>query len=101
MAEVCPAVDSSARKSLTAILNAVERVGQNTIAEGCGVDPSTITGDKAKYWPRFAKTLAISGLKVVPDNHKCYSPEYIEHLHYFAKLGMDDAKPALVEDWES
>lgn len=95
MAELSASVDSIARKTLTAILNAVERVGQNTIAEACDVDNSTITGDKAKYWPRFAKTLAVAGLKVVPAEHKCYAPEYIDHLRYFARLGMvtDDGTP--------
>lgn len=95
MAELSPDVDSTARKSLTAILNAVEKVGQNTIAKGCGVDDSTITGDKAKFWPRFAKTLAIAGLKAVPADNKCYAPEYIEHLRYFAQIGMavDDGTP--------
>ena len=101
MNEACATVDSIANKSLTTILNAVEKVGQNTIADGCGVDGSTITGDKAKYWPRFAKTLAIAGLKVVPAEHKCYAPEYIDHLHYFAKIGMAMAQPTELEWPES
>lgn len=95
MAESSPDVDSSARNSLTAILKAVELVGQSTIAEGCGVDPATITGDKAKFWPRFAKTLAIAGLKVVPVESRCYMPETIDSILTLARQRMaqlDDVK---------
>jgi hypothetical protein len=88
MTEVSDSVDSITRKSLTTILNAVELVGQNTIADACGVDNSTITGDKAKYWPRFAKTLAVAGLKVVPAGSRCYTPESIEPLLALAKQRM-------------
>lgn len=95
-----PDADSSARKSLTAILNAVERVGQNTVAEACGVDGSTITGDKAKYWPRFAKTLAVIGLKVVPIEARCYTPESIEPLLALAKQRMAQLQSINELEWD-
>jgi hypothetical protein len=100
MDAVSDTVDSIARKSLTAILNAVERVGQNTIAEGCEVDSSTITGDKAKYWPRFAKTLAIAGLKVVPVTVRCYAPESIEPLLQLAKQRLAQMQSLRELEWE-
>lgn len=87
MAELSPGVDAIARKSLTALLQGVERVGQKALAEGCGVDDSTITRDKA-IWDRVAKSAAIAGIKFVPSELKCYSPDYVEHLRYFARRGM-------------
>jgi hypothetical protein len=100
MTALSPEVDSIARKSLTAILNGVERVGQNTIADGCGVDDSTITGDKAKYWPRFAKTLAIAGLKVVPTSMRCYAPATIEPLLQLAKQRMAQLENVQQLEWD-
>lgn len=88
-----------ARKSLTTILNAVEKVGQNAIAKGCDVDDSTITGDKAKYWPRFAKTLAIAGLKVVPAGVRCYTPESIEPLLALAKQRLAQMQSVQELEW--
>ncbi len=100
MAEVSQAIDSSARKSLTTLLNAVEKVGQTAIAEGCGVDSSTITGDKAKYWPRFTKTIAIAGLKLVPQESKCYAPEVIEPLLTLAKQRMAQLENIQQLEWD-
>jgi len=100
MAEVSDSIDSIARKSLTTILNAVEKVGQNEIAKGCEVDGSTITGDKAKYWPRFAKTLAIAGLKVVPATSRCYTSESIEPLLALAKQRMAQLQSVHQLEWD-
>lgn len=99
MTESSDSYDSIARKSLTTILNAVEKVGQNAVAEGCGVDASTITGDKAKYWPRFAKTLAVAGLKVVPVTARCYAPETIEPLLALAKQRMSQLDNIQQLEW--
>lgn len=88
-------IDSIANKSLTTLLRAVEKVGQNTLAAGCGVDDSTITNDKSKFWARFTREAAIAGLKFVPVGYKCYSPEEIEHLLFFARRGMAQQPAAL------
>lgn len=100
MAELSPEVDSSARNSLTAILKAVELVGQNAIAAGCGVDDSTITGDKAKFWPRFAKTLAIAGLKVVPADSRCYMPKTIDSILTLARERMAQLEDVTQLEWD-
>lgn len=100
MAEVSLSIDSIARKIHNTILNAVGKVGQNTIATACGVDNSTITGDKAKYWERFAMTLAAAGLKVVPIEARCYTASSIDPLLQLAKQRM--AQLATVDhlQWE-
>jgi len=100
MAEASQSVDSIARKTLTNILNAVEKVGQNTIADACEVDNSTITGDKAKFWPRFAKTLAVAGLKVVPADARCYAPATIEPLLALAKQRMAQLENISQLEWD-
>ena len=100
MSELSPDVDSIARKSFTTILNAVESVGQKAIAEACGVDNSTITGDKKNYWERFCKTLAVSGLKVVPAASRCYTPESIEPLLQLAKQRMAQLQNVNQLEWD-
>lgn len=89
MPGLSPEQDSIARKSLTALLNAVEKVGQNTIASALGVDNSTITGDKKNYWQRFCEECAVAGIKLVPAPSRCYLPADIEPLLSLAKQRMD------------
>jgi len=88
MAASSPDVDSIARNSFSLLLRAIEKVGQNTVAAGCGVDPATVSNDKAKYWERFCREAALAGLKLVPSANICYPPEHMDHLQYFAQIGM-------------
>lgn len=100
MAEVSLQLDSTARKILSVILKAVEKVGQNTIAEALRVDDSTVSGDKSKHWPRLAQTLAVAGMKVVPASSRCYQPCDIEPLLQLAKKRMEQLESVDQLQWD-
>lgn len=89
--------DARSRKSETVLLQAVARVGLKPIADAIGVDTSTVSRTD---WRRVALQLTALGLKPVPVNAKCVTPERaqeieeeIERLRYFAKRGL--AKPVI------
>lgn len=98
MAESCQANPGLARKSQTQILQRLATVGQKPVADALSVSEATVSRMKGEGVETFTGLLAALSLKVVPADHKCYSAEYIEHLHYFAKIGMEGAKPAL--EWD-
>lgn len=89
MAESFPETDLRARKTLSALLRAIDSVGLTPVAEACGVDRSTISRMKNDDFERFAVALTSMGLKCVPVKSVCYQPEYIQHLLYFARRGMN------------
>lgn len=101
MDQLSSTAETRSRKSFTVILRAIATIGQRGVSENIG---------KSETWvSRFIsdgalKTccdlLAVLGLKIVPADRQCYAPEYIEHLHYFAKRGMEQAKPELVQDFD-
>lgn len=100
MAESCAANPTLARKSQSQILQRLSSVGQKPVADALSVSEATISRMKGEGLESFTALLGALGLKVVPADNKCYSPDYIEHLHYFAKRGMEEAKPELVLDFD-
>ena len=100
MAESCAANPALARKSQSTILQRLASVGQKPVADALAVSEATVSRMKGEGVESFTAFLAALELKVVPAGHRCYAPEYIEHLHYFAEIGMRGARPALVEDFE-
>lgn len=101
MAESCQANPVLARKSQSTILQRLASIGQKPVADALGLSEATVSRMKSEAVESFTAFLAVLGLKVVAAEHRCFSPEYMDHLHYFAKLGMEAAKPAtLDEDWE-
>jgi len=100
MAESCIANPALARKSQTQILQRLASVGQKPVAEALSVSEATVSRMKDTGVESFTALLGALGLKVVPAEHKCYAPEYIEHLHYFAKRGMQEATPELAQDFD-
>lgn len=100
MAESCLANPELARKSQATILQRLASLGQKPVSDALCVSEATISRMKGEGLESFTGFLAALGLKVVPADHKCYAPDYIEHLHYFAKLGMEGATPTLVPDWK-
>lgn len=98
MAESCQANPGLARKSASTILQALSSAGQAPVAKALSVSEATVSRMKGEGLESFTALLGALGLKVVPAEHKCYSPEYIEHLHYFARIGMEQAQPKTLED---
>lgn len=101
MAESLTEVAALSRKSESAILRALASAGQKAVGEAIGKSETWVSRWKSEDLKSCADLLAALGLKVVPAAHKCYAPDYIEHLHYFAQLGMKDSRPPLAEDYDA
>jgi predicted XRE-type DNA-binding protein len=69
------------RKLRSVVLQAVQRDGkQHAIAAAMGVSDSTISRLVNDHLDNFAAMLAHAGLKVVPVEHTCVSPETYQFL---------------------
>lgn len=100
MAELCSANPSVARKSQTLILQRLASVGQVRVGEAVGKSETWVSRWKSDDSESCAALLACLGLKVVPAEHQCYPAEYIEHLRYFARVGMAQQQPPTLE-WDA
>jgi hypothetical protein len=101
MAESSPILDGRSRKTLAAILQGLARVGQVEVAKATGKSETWISRAKDDDLKTCAILLTACGLKVSPVDSKCYTPEYIEHLRYFARIGIakdDDTSSRLTFD---
>jgi hypothetical protein len=96
--EGCAPAGEVARKSQTRILRALASVGQRPVADALGKSETWVSRWKSEDVETFARLLEALGLKVVPIGVKCYEPEYVEHLRYFARLGFNTETPALNVD---
>lgn len=74
-------------------------MGGNEVARLLGVSDATVSRVKTEQVESFSRFLSALGLKVVPAEHKCYPVEYIDHLRYFARIGMAQEQPPVLE-WE-
>jgi hypothetical protein len=99
MPEVSAPTSETARKIHAAILQRLASYGQIRVAEALGVHESTVSRMKGDDLERLARLLAALDLKVVPAEAKCYQPEFIEHLRYFARLGFDNRAAAPSLEW--
>lgn len=88
MAESCTANPDLARKSQSTILQRLASVGQRPVADALSVSEATISRMKGEGVESFTAFLAALSLKVVPASSVCYPADHIEHLEYFARIGM-------------
>lgn len=77
-----------ARKNEALILQRLASEGQAPVAEALEVSESTVSRFKDGDIARFARLLAVLGLKATPQEYKCYKPEYIEWLLQGARIGV-------------
>lgn len=98
VAEPYAAPPERARKNLSLILQRLASAGQKAVGEEIGKSESWVSRWKADDAETFACLLAALRLKVVDADAKCYAADYIDHLAYFARRGMDGAPPAL--EWD-
>lgn len=99
MAEQYGPLSDVARKSHAEILRRLASAGQKPTADAIGKSETWVSRWKSEDSETCACLLAALGLKVVPAEHQCYDREHIEHLRYFAKLGMASEEPKAL-DWE-
>jgi hypothetical protein len=98
-AESCRVDAEISRKSQSEILRRLASVGQNAVGEALGKSETWISRWKSDDLRSCADLLSVLGLKVVPSENRCYPPEHIAHLEYFARRGMEMQAPTL--EWEA
>jgi Ran GTPase-activating protein (RanGAP) involved in mRNA processing and transport len=96
----CAANPALARKIQAAILQRLAEASQIAVSTALDVSEATISRLKSEHLESFAAFLAALELKVVPAHAKCYEPEYIEHLRFFASKGLEREPRALEWDEE-
>ena len=100
MPPASPALDSYARKQLTVVLQRLASVGLSPAAQAIGVDESTVSRMKSVELPRIAQLLSTLGLKVVPEEYKCYPLEHLEALRVLANAYLAQTRSAAELAWE-
>ncbi len=99
MAESCQVNAELSRKLQTEILRRLASVGQKALGEAIGKSETWVSRWKSDDLTTCADLLTALGLKTVQATNHCYSPEYMEHLHFFAKIGImsGPSEPPLIE----
>ena len=88
-----------ARKWLQLILQELAARGGAPVADEMGVSISTVSRLK-DHLPNACALLDTLGLKVVPQQMKCYQPQDIDPLLHFAKRYMASLESADNLVWE-
>jgi len=99
MPESSPPLSENARKILAMLLRALAATGQNAVGEAIGRSESWVSRWKADEAEDMARIIDATGQKLVPASAVCVTPEYIEHLRYFARFGIAN-QPAPVLEWD-
>jgi hypothetical protein len=102
MAAVSPTPPENARKIAATIFQALSRVGQNEVATTLGISDSSVSRLKEQV-PQFAGMLARLGLKVVPQEMRCYDERTLASILELARQRMDQLKSPqqLAQDWDA
>ncbi|WP_025859065.1 CII family transcriptional regulator [Pseudomonas sp. CHM02] len=79
----------SARKNYSVLMQALASVGNAPVALAVGCDEATISRMKPEKFEQFCQILAVLGLKVVPNNMRCFDVRDIEAILYQAKRWME------------
>lgn len=74
-----------ARKNTALILQRLSSVGQARLAEGLGVSEASISRWKSEQAAQCANALAMLGLKVVPEEMRCFDSKKIGAILELAK----------------
>ena len=94
-------LDERARKNASTIINAMASAGQKVVADKLSIHESTISRMKSDGdLDRFAKLIAVCGLKVVPQEHQCMDSELYEAAMVFARRYISQTERSTL-DWGS
>lgn len=88
MAALSAEARETARKGLALALQRLSAVGQNAVAEALGVSEATVSRLKNDALEQVVLALAVSGIKLVPGEVRCYLPTTIEPFLALAKQRM-------------
>lgn len=93
MAALSENESARARKNASIFLQRLASVGQATVAEKLSTSESTVSRMKGKDLEEFSQVLALLGLKLVPDDMRCYKPEAIQAIFTLARMAMANTDP--------
>lgn len=82
------------RKNERTILQHLVRHGQNVVAERMGISESKVSRYKNGELAELAGFLAAIGLKVVPEEAKCFEPKKINAILELAKAHLSTINSA-------
>ena len=88
------------RKNLTAILQGISKVGQNTIAETLDLSETKVSRFKSEEAEMVAGILDVIGLKCVPVELQCYKQESIQSILTLAKERMAQLETPEQLEWD-
>lgn len=100
MPEPCAIDASRSRKIQSLILQRLASRGQAHVGEAIGKSESWVSRFASEQLKSCADLLSAVGLKVVPVELRCYDPAHVDHLQYFAQLGMKQGPAPLKLDFE-
>lgn len=81
-------LEARARKIEREILKRLASVGQARIAEQLGVNESTVSRWKDGDIARWARFLALLGLKATPHDYRCYDEKTLSAMLTLARQRM-------------
>ncbi len=93
MTEVSDFTAKKARKTQTALLQALAERSQTRVADLMGVSESKVSRLKSEQLAEIAAFIAACGLKVVPETAQTYDEDYIKSLKHLAGLGLNAPAP--------
>lgn len=85
MAAVLPQAEERARKNLRTIFQRLSSVGQARLAEQLSSSETSVSRWKTEQAEYVSKLLAALGLKVIPEEMKCFDPQKIDAILQFAR----------------
>ena len=100
MPELCAVDASRSRKIQTLILQRLASAGQVHVGTAIDKSESWVSRFASEQLKSCADLLTALGLKVVPVELRCYDPAHIDHLQYFAQIGMRSGPAPLKLDFE-
>lgn len=95
-----PTLDECTRKNFSMILRGLASVGQASVAKQLDVNESTVSRWKDGDIERFAKLLALVGLKVAPRHYRCYDEPTLQAMLTLARQRMDQIDNVEKLAWE-
>ena len=78
-----------ARKNYSVLMQALASVGNAPVALAVGVDEATISRMKPEKFQQFAEILAVLGLKIVPEEMRCFNEQDIAMFIHGSKRWME------------
>lgn len=97
---VLPEYLDRARRNERLVIARVEKIGGDETARRMGVSDSTVSRLKNGERAQWCGFLAALGLKVVPVEKQCYSPEYMQALRTLARVHINDPSDPTGDDPE-